>query len=172
MGDDLLDPLRHNAWATRQLLEYCRRLDPEQLRATAEGTYGSILATLQHIVGSEGRYRTRLSGGGPGQPEPADTDGPDELIPLADDMAQYWEELATSGFDPDRVVSWVSPVSGAHSEATAGMLVAQLLNHGNEHRAQISTILTTIGREPPKLDGWSYGRATGRFRETPVREGG
>jgi uncharacterized damage-inducible protein DinB len=49
------------------------------------------------------------------------------------------------------------------------MLVAQALNHGNEHRAQIYTILTTIGVEPPDLDAWSYGLATGRFRETPPR---
>jgi uncharacterized damage-inducible protein DinB len=58
----LLDPLRHNSWATAQLLAFCRDLKPDQLEATSEGTYGSILSTLQHVIGAESRYRFRLSG--------------------------------------------------------------------------------------------------------------
>jgi uncharacterized damage-inducible protein DinB len=170
MGNGLVDPLRHNSWATGQLLAFCRGLRPEQLQATSEGNYGSILATLQHVIGAEGRYRLRLSGQQPQWPlAPEEVDDLAELTRMAEDNAAYWDELATGDFDGDRVCSWVSTVSGAHSEAAAGMLVAQVLNHGNEHRAQIFTILTTIGVEPPDLDAWSYGLATGRFRETPSR---
>src|SRR5439155_11981549 len=50
MGDGLLETFRHNGWANRALLDACRHLSEEQLGATAEGTYGSVLATLQHIV--------------------------------------------------------------------------------------------------------------------------
>jgi uncharacterized damage-inducible protein DinB len=167
MSDGLLDPLRHNAWATRELLEFCRGLSPEQLAATAEGTYGSILATLQHMIGAEGRYRSRLAGAKPEWPkEPEETDDLEELEAMAADLARFWDELAASEFDPDRLVHWVSPVSGLYTEVEAGVLVAQTLNHGNEHRSQIATILTTIGVEPRNLDGWSYAQATGRFRET------
>jgi uncharacterized damage-inducible protein DinB len=170
MGNGLVDPLRHNSWATGQLLAFCRGLRPEQLQATSEGNYGSILATLQHVIGAEGRYRLRLSGQQPQWPlAPEEVDDLAELTRMTEDNAAYWDELATGDFDGDRVCSWVSTVSGAHSEAAAGMLVAQVLNHGNEHRAQIFTILTTIGVEPPDLDAWSYGLATGRFRETPSR---
>ena len=170
MGNALLDPLRHNSWATRQLLEHCQGLTPEQLHATSDGNYGSILETLQHILGAEGRYRSRLSGKAPNwTTEPENSESLDQLIPMAEALSRYWEELGASDFDPDRMVSWNSQMSGAHSEAAAGMLVAQVLNHGNEHRAQIFTILTTIGEEPPNLDAWSYGLATGRFRETPAR---
>ncbi len=170
MSTGLVDPLRHNAWATEQLLTYCRGLSPEQLRATTEGTYGSILATLQHIIGAEGRYRSRLSGERPDWPsEPEATEDLDQLGRMADDMARFWEALAGGDFDPDRVISWISPRSGALTEVRAGLLVAQALNHGNEHRGQICTVLTTIGAEPPLLDGWSYGLATGGLRETPPR---
>lgn len=170
MSDGLLDPLRHNAWAARQLLGFCRDLTPEQLHAESPGAYGSILATLQQVIGSEGRYRLRLAGAAPDwTAEPEATEDLGELGRMAEDMARYWDELVGRDFDPDRTVSWVSPVSGALSEIRAGVLVAQALNHGNEHRAQIFTTLTTIGVEPPDLDGWSYGLATGRFRETPPR---
>jgi uncharacterized damage-inducible protein DinB len=167
VSEGLLDPLRHNAWATRQLISFCRDLSPEQLQATSAGTYGSIIATLQHVIGAEGRYRSRLTGARPDWPrEPEETEDLEELGTMAHQMARFWEEFAASDFDPDGVVSWVSPVSGAYTEVPAGVLVAQTLNHGNEHRSQISTILTTIGVEPPHLDGWSYALATGRFRET------
>jgi uncharacterized damage-inducible protein DinB len=170
MANGLVDPLGHNSWATGKLLAFCGDLSPDQLRATSEGNYGSIVATLQHVIGAEGRYRYRLTGQEPDwSAKPEEVDDLGELTRMAEDNAAYWEQLASGDFDPDRVCSWTSAVSGAHTEAAAGMLVAQALNHGNEHRAQIFTILTTIGVEPPDLDGWSYGLATGRFRETRPR---
>ena len=53
-------------------------------------------------------------------------------------------------------------------EVRAGLLMAQTLNHGNEHRAHICTILGALGLEVPELDGWSWGLDTGRFTEDPV----
>ena len=167
MTSPLLDPLAHNSWATKQLIAICKDLKPDQLQATSEGTYGTILATLQHVVGAEGRYRYRLSGEQlPTKPE--DTEDLEELDRLNDEMAGFWESLAASEFDPDRRIDVPEPSFGDPFEVTAGMLVAQTLNHGNEHRAQIFTILTTIGVEPPELDGWAWGVATGRFVLKPA----
>ena len=169
MTSPLFDPLRHNAWATRQLLAFCRGLDPSQLDATATGTYGSILATLQHLIGAEHRYRKRLAGEpGAWAREPEETDDLVELTSMAEDMAAYWDSVLEGDFDPDRVIAWTSADSGARTEVAAGMLIAQLLNHGNEHRSQVCTVLTEIGIEPPELDGWSYGIVSGRFTEDPV----
>jgi len=166
MGAGLRDPLAHNSWATRELLAFCSDLKPEQLGATSEGTYGTILATLQHIIGAESRYRFRLSGAEVDwAATPEDTDDLDGLSRMADDMASYWEALAAGGFDPDRIISGAERSDPKKRfEVKAGVLVAQVLNHGNEHRAQIYTILTTLGLEPPELDGWNYGMATGGFR--------
>ena len=50
MAHGLHDPLRHNAWATIQILLFCRRLDAHTLHATVLGTYGTIIATLRHIT--------------------------------------------------------------------------------------------------------------------------
>jgi uncharacterized damage-inducible protein DinB len=171
MTEGLLDPLRHNDWATGRLLEFCRGLSPEQLQATSPGNYGTILATLQHLIGAESRYLFRLAGTDAGWPAtPEETEDLGRLAGMVEDLAEMWEELLSHGFDPERIVTWTSAVSGAHTEAHAGILAAQNLNHGNEHRAQIYTILTTIGVEPPDLDGWSYAIATGRFREDPPRD--
>ena len=45
--------------------------------------------------------------------------------------------------------------------STVGVILAQLVHHGNEHRAQATTILGANGIEPPPVSGWGYGRATG-----------
>src|SRR5205823_10225229 len=110
---------------------------------TSEGTYGSILATLQHMVGADSRYRFRLSGPQPNWPRsPEETHDLAELASMAEDVGRAWDQLAAAEFDEERLVRW--SLDGLDMEARAGILVAQALNHGNEHRAQIFTILTTI----------------------------
>ena len=49
----MIEPFRHNSWATLRLLDFCREIDPGLLDATARGTYGSIGETLAHLVGME-----------------------------------------------------------------------------------------------------------------------
>ena len=48
-------------------------------------------------------------------------------------------------------------------DVALGVIPTQVLDHGTDHRSQISTILTSIGVTPSRLDGWAYGRATGRI---------
>jgi uncharacterized damage-inducible protein DinB len=45
-------------------------------------------------------------------------------------------------------------------------LLTQAINHSTEHRAQIATILTQQGIEPPDMSGWAYMEAAGLFEET------
>ncbi|HXJ64381.1 MAG TPA: DinB family protein [Actinomycetota bacterium] len=169
----LLDPIRHNSWASAHLLSFCDGLDEAKLSTEegSEGTYGSIISTLQHLLGAEARYLRRLSGGSPAwSTEPEDTTDLAELARMSADEAAAWESLLAEEFDPERLIAWTSAFSGAHTECRAGILVAQTLNHGNEHRAQVFTVLTELGIEPPDLDGWSYAIATGRFSEDPPRD--
>ena len=42
---------------------------------------------------------------------------------------------------------------------TVGVILAQLVHHGNEHRTQVTTILGSNGIEPPSVSAWGYGRA-------------
>jgi uncharacterized damage-inducible protein DinB len=166
--DGLLEAFRHNAWANRELLVACKGLTDEQLAASATGTYGSILSTLQHIVDAEASYRLRISGEAPDWAETVEeVTNLTELERYAREMEGFWEVLLAPGFDPDRVLRWYSPYRQAHVEAPASVLTAQTLNHGSEHRSQICTVLTTIGVEPPELDVWSYATATDRIHTEP-----
>jgi len=54
----LRDAMAHHIWASERLIGACEALTPEQLRTPVPGTYGPIIATLAHMVGSDGWYLT------------------------------------------------------------------------------------------------------------------
>lgn len=58
--DLLVEFLRHNSMMNGRLLDTCRQLNPEQLGATATGTYGTVGATLVHIADAQLGYASRL----------------------------------------------------------------------------------------------------------------
>jgi uncharacterized damage-inducible protein DinB len=157
----LLEAFRHNSWATRQLLAFCRDLSEEQLAASATGTYGSMRATFNHLVFSDGRYLLRLAGGAPPWVDRPDDADLDELAARAEEAGQLWERLLSEPVDAERVVV----VDDGALEVRAGVIVAQALHHGNAHREQICAILTSLGIEPPDIQSWEYAWATGRIWE-------
>ena len=151
--------MRHNSWATLRLIDFCAGLGEEQLSATAPGTYGDIPDTLQHLVGAETWYRVLVSGR---PPERRWTrDAPPPLATLRDQALsnqRFWDSLLSGAFDPERRVA----KQGEPIGWPVGVLIAQTLNHGNEHRAHICTVLGASELTPPEIDGWAYGEATGR----------
>ncbi len=162
MNDGLHDAFQHNAWATRELLVVCQSLTESQLHMTAPGTYGSIIATLWHTVRSDASYCRRLTGEAPSWDWRAEA--APSLATLAgylDDLAARWERFLAQPFDADRtfVIKWDDDADFA---VPAGVVLAQALHHGNEHRAQICTVLTSIGVPAPDLGVWEFAAATKR----------
>ena len=156
MGASPLDHiLRHNAWATGALIEFCRTLDSAKLDANARGTYGTLYGTLQHLVGAEQWYAKLLTGETLGRPIRR-TDQPHSLDELATIAASTGARLLTvaASDDPTRVI-----VTNEPRRSTVGVVLAQIVHHGNEHRTQATTILGANGVEPPALSAWAYGRA-------------
>jgi uncharacterized damage-inducible protein DinB len=149
--------MRHNAWATLSLLEFCRSLGPEALELSAIGTYGTLYGTLQHLVGGEQWYISLLTGEWlGGRPVRRDERRSlDDLVAVATAVGQRGIALAAVEDEPRRVDL------GGGEWATAGVIFAQLVHHGNEHRTQATTILGANGIGPPSLGGWAYGVATG-----------
>jgi len=165
MNDGLLDAFRHNAWATQQLLLRCRTLTPAQREATVTGVYGNPVATLWHIIASEAGYCFRLSDQQPDWDRKAmESPSLDNLTARAAEMATRWEEFLTASFDAERVLvyQWED---GTRKDVPAGVVLAQALHHGNEHRGQINTVLTASGVEPLDLGLWDFAEDT--HRATP-----
>jgi len=167
MDELLREAFRHNAWATRRLIAFCRDLTTEQLASTAPGTYGSILETLNHVIASDAGYLPRAKVNRPAWAgDDGDIKGLDELEARVDETARLWEVYMADPLDAGQVLLLDE---GAY-EAQASVPIVQALHHGNVHREQVCAILTSLGIEPPDLQAWAYAEATGRARELRARE--
>jgi uncharacterized damage-inducible protein DinB len=161
------DAFAHHVWATLQLMDACSELSDEQLETDLPGTYGSILATMRHLVDSDSWYLHRLSD----QRHPTvDTSemGMAGLRAVIERHGQAWPEILAANPDPREMVT-VHRDDGSGYEAAKGLRLAQVIHHGTDHRSQICTALTSLGIEPPFIDVWAYGQAAGLTRDlTPT----
>ena len=144
----------YNNWANQQVLQACQNLSKDQLAATTPGAYGTIHHTLGHIIAAEADYVGRLTGAGP-QPPFKWEDGP----ALAD-IAAFAGQVAGALLD---VAQRIPPTHMVHEEEDgntldyqARALFLQVINHGIEHRTNITTILSGLGLPAPEVDGWGY----------------
>jgi len=148
----IAETLRHNRWANERLLEACRELTEEQRAATVDGTYGELGYTLVHIVRAESWYLKLLTGWEP---------------PVRWEIPGPWPGIDTllerSRFTGDRLLEVVdrldpdAPLSIDDDQVPTSVVLVQVINHATEHRAQVATILTQLGIEPPPMDGWNFG---------------
>ena len=155
------DAMAHHIWATETLIDASKNLTPEQLSTPAPGTYGSILDTFRHLVISDCWYLTFFRDDPQRLNEGADV-GLDELRSTIRSNGRDWMELLASG--PDGETDVVEHGGGWDFHSPLGFRLAQVVQHGNDHRSQICTALTSFGIEPPEIDLWAYGEATGRTR--------
>jgi uncharacterized damage-inducible protein DinB len=158
------DAFGHHVWATQRLIEISTSLSREQLTSPVPGTYGSILDTARHIVGSDAWYLFVLTEGRVPQID-EDTMEIHELGAVMDRHGAEWQLVLRDGPDPDTVVA-VQRSDGTKSHAPAAIRLAQALHHGTDHRSQICTGLTALGHEPPDIDVWAFGELDGRVFES------
>jgi uncharacterized damage-inducible protein DinB len=160
------DAFAHHTWATLRVMDVCAELDPDQLQATAPGTYGSILDTLRHIAAADSGYLFAMSGG---KVQPIDEEQMDlaELRKTIEGFVSEYSALLETDLDPDRIVVRHRD-DGSETHAPLGIRLAQAVHHGSDHRSQICTILTTLGVEPPAIDLWDYADQDGRLTEIPT----
>ncbi len=150
----LVELIHYNNWANAQVFAACQKLAAEQLAAAAPGTYGTIHSTLMHIIRAEADYVGRLTGDSP-QPSFQWADPP-----ALTDLFAYAGRVAGALLD---AIQRTSPTHIVHEEEDgntidyqARALFIQVINHGIEHRTNITTILSGLGLTTPEVDGWGY----------------
>jgi uncharacterized damage-inducible protein DinB len=150
----MIEPFRHNSWATLRLLEFCRDMDPALLDASAPGTFGPVGETLAHLVGWEEVLAGMIEGAAQHGAPPSFT-SLDDLLERARWLAERWDRCLEREPHPERLVE--RDESGTRRLVRVGTVLAQVVHHGNHHRAQVCTSLSTVDIQPPALDGWAYG---------------
>jgi uncharacterized damage-inducible protein DinB len=151
-------------------MDACEALTAEQLATTVPGTFGSIIATLRHLVGADSWYLHRLGGDRYAPIEEADEAkmGLPKLRAAMERHAEAWTAILAADPDPDEFVE-VHRDDGTGFRATKGVRLAQVVHHGTDHRSQICTALTSLGIEPPEIGVWEYADTVGRAGDVPAR---
>ena len=146
----------HNNWANQEIIRVCLDLTDEQLDARPRSvTKGTIRQTLMHLVSAQRRYLALLTL--PMEERPNTPLAFDEVVQVANDSGSRLLTL----IDKD------GEAKGREIQTSDGYLVdpwvvlLQAINHADEHREQISSMLTDLGITPPRLDGWSFGDVQG-----------
>jgi uncharacterized damage-inducible protein DinB/catechol 2,3-dioxygenase-like lactoylglutathione lyase family enzyme len=147
-SEDPLDLLlRHDAGATRRLLDLCTRLSDEQWHRRFDIGPGSLHDTLTHVVGAMLRWADRIDG--PDRPlRPSIEDGthrtPADLRAMLDlaaaDLASSTARARSRGLSTPLDVT----LGGTPYRFTLGAMLVHVTTHGTHHRAQCLNMLRRL----------------------------
>ena len=147
----------HDRWATLRLFDHLAQLPPETLELDAPGTYGTIGATLEHIVDAAEAYLARLEG----RPV-ADSRGPDEPAPSLEELRGRADAalgritaIAMERDGAERVTGRYRS-TGEDFDLPAWLFLVQAVHHGTDHRTHICTVLGARELPTPEIDVWSH----------------
>jgi uncharacterized damage-inducible protein DinB len=147
----------HNNWANLQIITTCTGLSNQQLDATPLSTSTwSIRDALSHLVESQQGYLSLLT-----LPPEARKNPSLEFAELKESAVKSGEKLLALTGDGaiKNVETRLRTMDGYLVDPWVVMV--QVINHGMDHRRQISGMLRALGVTPPNLDGWAFGEAEG-----------
>jgi uncharacterized damage-inducible protein DinB len=125
------------------------------LETAAPGAFGSIRETLEHLVHADGFYLRLLTNDLP-EPPFGWEDKPNlGILHTYAVLIGTRLEAAALSVPPD-VVLHRKRREGPNESFRALGIYIQIINHGVEHRTNITTILNQAGLATPDLDGWGY----------------
>ena len=146
-GDLTAVLVKHDAWATRQILQACERMPLDQFAQPFDMGPGSLRATLTHIISAMRRW-TDVLAKRPPRPR-LDQNGvaysPAELLQLLDEAAGEFASIARS-HPMDETVTHT--LQGKQFTFTRAAVVAQVTTHAMHHRAQCLNMLRQLGVSP------------------------
>lgn len=144
--------LLYTLWADRTCLDAARGLDPEALTREAGVSFGSLLGTLCHILGSQRRWLARFTC------QQATADDPD--FPDLESLASAWSETAAelefflASLTEEQLlaeITWVDTEGPVYTRPL-WQPVCHMVNHSTYHRGQVISLMRQLGYEPPETD--------------------
>jgi uncharacterized damage-inducible protein DinB len=144
-------------WARDRLLAAAAGLSDEEFCAPNGFVYGSIRGILAHVIGAEASWFARIQGQAPSPPTA-------EALPSVAALAESWRETeaATRSYlagvsDADLLADvTLRRRDGSTTTLPLWQILAQVANHGTQHRSEAAEALTMVGRSPGDLDLLRY----------------
>ncbi|WP_298863687.1 DinB family protein [uncultured Sulfitobacter sp.] len=149
---------RYNSWQNSQLRGIVRSMDQVELTKDRGAFFGSIFATLNHILWGDTLWMSRWCSD---VPAPIEGVVHTELTPTIgawdaerfrmDGRIRIWAETL-SNVDLLGTEEWYSKASGQNMHKSKAICIASLFNHQTHHRGQVSQMLSQMGITPPVSD--------------------
>jgi uncharacterized damage-inducible protein DinB len=149
---------RYNRWQNESLYGAADTLSGAERRQPRGAFFGSIHATLSHLLWGDGAWMSRFAG----------TPRPEGGIPESVSLYPDWDVLKRErkAFDDviidwaDRLdptwlndeLSWYSGAAKAQLSKPKWLLVTHMFNHQTHHRGQVHCMLTQAGAKPADTD--------------------
>lgn len=149
---------RYNTWQNGSLYGAADTLSDADRRADRGAFFGSIHATLNHLLWADRMWMSRFAG----------TERPEQNIKTSIALHADWDDLKAARTAFDRVVedwaaglapewlagelTWFSGAVGREVTKPATFVVAHFFNHQTHHRGQVHAMLTAAGAKPGDTD--------------------
>ncbi|MFM8818841.1 MAG: DinB family protein [Phycisphaerales bacterium] len=162
--------LRHDAWATREVLRACARLTEEQWHRRFEIGPGSLHDTLTHVVGAMFRWADRIDGPPAALRPSIEGDArrtPAELLELLESAASGLTASAERAKARGLGTEFEVTLAGQTHRFTLGAALVHVTTHGMHHRAQCLNMLRHlavpgISDRLPEIDPLDWQLRAGR----------
>ncbi|MEP7057155.1 MAG: DinB family protein [Caldimonas sp.] len=147
---------RYDVWATRRLFEHVDALSDDDYRGDAGLFFGSIHATLNHLLVAEHEVWFPRFAHGVSNRIALDTELETDRAALRERLvaaARRWEPLIAA-FDPRRFDGTLdyTTTRGVPQSLPFAPTLGHVFNHGTHHRGQITAGVTAMGHDCPELD--------------------
>ena len=149
---------RYNRWQNENLYGGANALSDAERQRTRGAFFGSIHATLNHLLWGDRIWMSRLAG----------TPRPQGGIPQSVSLYADWNDLKRERAAFDTVIvdwadqledaslagelTWFSGAIKAEVRKPKWLLVTHMFNHQTHHRGQVHCMLTQAGSKPGDTD--------------------
>lgn len=147
---------RYNRWANARLYDACAQLPPDAYHAARPSFFGSIHATLNHILVGDSIWFGRFTGNLPAHLTRLDQILHDDFAGLRAARAAKDEEIVAFGDSLNEAkLQDTFTYRNMRGEQFTDPLFPPLMhffNHQTHHRGQVHGLLSHAGASPPELD--------------------
>ncbi len=157
--DYIMTMAAYNQWQNDNLYGSAGQLSDEERRAERGAFFGSIHATLSHLLWGDKVWLSRFGAGGEAHQksiaesvsEGADWDEMVRERKAVDELIIEWaHQIDEAALGED--LSWYSGAAGRDVSKPLGLLISHFFNHQTHHRGQVHAMLTAAGQRPADTD--------------------
>lgn len=156
---------RYNRWANTRLYDACAKLSPEEYYAAHPSFFGSIHATLNHILVADTIWFCRFTGKPTSHIKALNQILHEDFAGLRAARAAKDEEIIAfcDGIDAAALQSTFTYTNFSGQTFSDPLLppLMHAFNHQTHHRGQAHGLLSHAGMDPPPLDLIHFIRETG-----------